>query len=429
MNALNYIYRRDKPNHIKIWFMGLLLILIVILFVPWTQNIRAGGTVTTIKQEQRPQEINTIIGGRIEKWFVKEGDYVEQGDTLVQLSEIKTDYLDPQLVARTGEQIKAKKSTIDYYEGKINATTQQMDALRNALSAKLDQLKNKFLQATVKAQSDSMDMLAAINDLKIATEQYNRQRAMYDSGLVSLTQLEQRNQYYQSSLAKKTSAENKYQASLQELNIIQTEFRSVQQDYQEKLLKAESDRFGALSSVASGIGEIAKLENLYASYSIRNGMYYIIAPQSGQVIKAKRSGIGEIVKDGEMLLHIVPRNIDLAVELFVRPVDLPLLTPGQKVRFLFDGFPAIIFSGWPQMSYGTFQGTVTAIESDVSSNGKFRVLVKEDTSYRKWPPQLRMGTSANGIALLKDVPVWYELWRNINSFPPDYYKPEKEEKK
>jgi len=252
---------------------------------------------------------------------------------------------------------------------------------------------------------------------------------MYDSGLVSLTQLEQRNQYYQSSLAKKTSAENKYQASLQELNIIQTEFRSVQQDYQEKLLKAESDRFGALSSVASGIGEIAKLENLYASYSIRNGMYYIIAPQSGQVIKAKRSGIGEIVKDGEMLLHIVPRNIDLAVELFVRPVDLPLLTPGQKVRFLFDGFPAIIFSGWPQMSYGTFQGTVTAIESDVSSNGKFRVLVKEDTSYRKWPPQLRMGTSANGIALLKDVPVWYELWRNINSFPPDYYKPEKEEKK
>jgi hypothetical protein len=34
-----------------------------------------------------------------------------------------------------------------------------------------------------------------------------------------------------------------------------------------------------------------------------------------------------------------------------------------------------------------------------------------------------MGTGAQGIALLKDVPIWYELWRNINGFPPDYYKP------
>jgi hypothetical protein len=34
-----------------------------------------------------------------------------------------------------------------------------------------------------------------------------------------------------------------------------------------------------------------------------------------------------------------------------------------------------------------------------------------------------MGGGANGIALLKDVPIGYELWRNINGFPPEYYKP------
>jgi hypothetical protein len=63
----------------------------------------------------------------------------------------------------------------------------------------------------------------------------------------------------------------------------------------------------------------------------------------------------------------------------------------------------------------------------VSVNGKFKILVKEDSSYRVWPKQLRMGTGANGIALLKNVPMWYELWRNINSFPPDYYKHKKED--
>lgn len=421
LNAHNYIYRQGKRNKIAMWFYILLSFLLIFLFLPWTQNIRAKGSITALKQEQRPQQINTIIGGRIEKWFVKEGDLVKKGDTLIQLSEIKEDYLDPNLLQRTAEQINAKESSIGYYRGKISAADGQMNALRNSLKAKHDQLKNKYSQALVKLRSDSIELVAAFNDLNIASLQFKRQRSMFDSGLVSLTQLEQRNQYYQSALAKKISAENKVKASEQELNIISTEFTAVQQDYQEKILKTESDRFGSLSSVASGEGDIAKLKNLYASYTIRNGMYYIIAPQDGQIIQAKKSGLGEVVKEGEMLVHIVPVNIDYAVELYVRPVDLPLLSAGQKVRFLFDGFPAIVFSGWPDASYGVFQGTIAAVENDVSANGKFKVLVKEDSSYRKWPGTLRIGTGANGIALLKDVPIWYELWRNINSFPPDYY--------
>ncbi|HEX6848237.1 MAG TPA: HlyD family efflux transporter periplasmic adaptor subunit, partial [Chitinophagaceae bacterium] len=134
--------------------------------------------------------------------------------------------------------------------------------------------------------------------------------------------------------------------------------------------------------------------------------------------------IGEIVKDGEMLVEIVPDKIQYAVEMFVRPVDLPLITAGQKVSLLFDGFPAIVFSGWPNASYGIFSGKVVAVENSVSVNGKFRVLVAEDAERKPWPYQLRVGAGSNGIALLKEVPVWYELWRNINGFPPDYYKPE-----
>lgn len=426
-SAFTHIYSYDRKSSIRKWFFGIICFLLLILFLPWTQNIRARGAVTALRQEQRPQQINTIIGGRIEKWYIKEGDYVQKGDTLVKLSEVKADYLDPQLLDRTAEQIDAKKSSVDYYEGKASAANSQIIALEASLDAKLNQLKNKYRQAEVKLQSDSMEMLAATNDWKIAQLQYNRQRALYDSGLVSLTQLEQRNQNYQTSLAKKISAENKFYAARQELTIIQIEFSYLQQEYTEKKAKAESDKFGSLSSVATGKGDIAKLQNQYASYAIRNGMYFIIAPQSGQIINARKSGIGEIVKEGEMLVNIVPDSIDYAVEMFVRPVDLPLVSPGQKVRFLFDGFPALVFSGWPQASFGTFQGMVSAVESDVSDNGKFKVLVKEDRSYRKWPTELKMGTGANGIALLKNVPVWYELWRNINSFPPDYYKIKKDD--
>ncbi len=132
--------------------------------------------------------------------------------------------------------------------------------------------------------------------------------------------------------------------------------------------------------------------------------------------------LNEMVKEGEMIVKIIPTNVDFAVELFVKPFDLVLIDTGQRVRLIFDGYPAIIFSGWPKASYGTFVGKVIAVESNLSSNGLFRVLVVEDKNERNWPAGLKMGTGAAGFALLKDVPIWYELWRNINGFPPVYYK-------
>ncbi|GAA4328948.1 HlyD family secretion protein [Flaviaesturariibacter amylovorans] len=427
-SAYRHVYGHQIPRHLRRWLLFLLFLCIVLLLLPWTQNIRARGTVTALRQEQRPQEINSIIAGRVEQWYVKEGDYVRRGDTIARLSEVKADYLDPALLTRTGEQISAKKAAIDYYGGKVSAAESQIGALGGARSAKLQQLTGKLLQLEAKLRADSMDVQSANNDWSIATAQYNRQRALHDSGLVSLTQLESRNAALQQALAKKTGAENRLLATRQEIGIVRIEFNAVQQEYLEKKAKAESDRLGSLSQIAGGQGEIAKLQNQYASYVIRNGMYAILAPQDGQVVKARASGIGEILKEGDMLVHIVPTKIDPAVELFVRPVDLPLVSVGQKVRFVFDGFPAIVFSGWPSASFGTFEGIVSAVESDVSANGTFRVLVREHRDYRPWPPELRIGTGANGIALLKNVPVWYELWRNINAFPPDYYKPSGQDK-
>jgi multidrug efflux pump subunit AcrA (membrane-fusion protein) len=181
--------------------------------------------------------------------------------------------------------------------------------------------------------------------------------------------------------------------------------------------------------IKTGEGDVAKLENQVSNYTIRNGMYTVLASQDGQVVQAKKAGIGEIVKEGERIAMIVPTRVDYAVEMFVRPVDLPLINLGQTVRFMFDGFPAIVFSGWPEGSYGTFSGRVVAIESTINPNGMFRVLVAEDPNERKWPLQLKLGSGAQGIALLKDVRVWYELWRNINGFPPDFYQPQMDDKK
>lgn len=422
-NSYQHIYRNGKKSRVRIWFFGILFTLTLTLFLPWTQNIRSRGLVTTLYQEQRPQEVNTLIGGQLVKWYVKEGDWVKAGDTLVQLSEVKPDYLDPDLLERTKEQLEGKTLSVDYYKQKAGTALNQLEALDKGINVKMDQLNKRLRQMQLRIQADSAENIAAQNDLNIAKVQFDRQRTLFDSGLVSLTQLEQRNQTYQSAAAKKVAAENKLANAKQELLITQLEVQAQLQENLEKKAKAESDRFQSLTAMASGEAEIAKLKNLYASYSIRNGMYYILAPQNGQVIQAKKAGLGEYVKEGEMIIEIVPEKISYAVEMFVRPLDIPLVNPGQKVRFLFDGFPVIVFSGWPNASYGTFGGIVVAVERTTNKDGKFRVLVKEDPEDKPWPVQLQVGTGAQGIALLKDVPIWYELWRNINGFPADYYKP------
>ena len=421
IKTYSHIYMYNKNSKVRLWFFICVLVFVIFLFLPWTQNIRAKGTVTTLYQDQRPQQVNTIIGGRVMKWNIKEGDYVKAGDTLIQLTEVKTDYLDPNLLQRTQEQLSGKQLSVEYYKNKVGVTEQQIGAINNGLQLKLNQLMNKLNQVQLKVQADSAEAVAANNDFSIGLKQYNRQKAMFDSGLVSLTQLEIRNQQYQNAIAKKISAENKLANSKQDLTITRIEMSAMQQENIEKVSKAQGDQFQSLTQIANGKADIAKLENQFASYTIRNGMYYVVASQSGQIVKAQKSGIGEFVKDGDMIAEIVPDNIQYAVEMFVLPLDLPLIAPGQKVRFLFDGFPAIVFSGWPKASSGTFGGVITAVESNVSVNGKFRVLVKEDVDDKRWPKELKIGTGAQGISLLKDVPVWYELWRNINGFPPEYY--------
>ena len=126
----------------------------------------------------------------------------------------------------------------------------------------------------------------------------------------------------------------------------------------------------------------------------------------------------------------MPADYELAVETFVNPNDLPLLHIGEKVRVQFEGWPAIVFSGWPNQSYGTFGAKVVAIQNFIGNNGKYRVLLASDKNDEHWPNAIRIGSGARTMALLDDVPIWYELWRQLNSFPPNYYNPtQKEDKK
>ncbi|KQB44452.1 Secretion protein HlyD family protein [Flavobacterium daejeonense] len=420
--SINSVARKPHYKFLNMVVIGFLLFGVFCLFLPWTQNISGSGSVTTLKPDQRPQTVHNTIAGKIEKWYVQEGDYVKKGDTILFISEVKEDYLDPNLVGNTKQQVDAKKMALESYGDKVNSLDVQVESLIAERQLKLQQAENKIKQSLLKIKSDSMDLEAIKTQLKIAQTQYNRSTALNKEGLKPLTDVEQKRLKLQESEAYIVTQQNKLLSSKNELINARVEINRIKAEYSEKISKSRSDKFTALSTQYDTEAQVNKLRNQYSNYAIRSGMYYITAPQSGYVNRALLAGIGETIKEGTSIVSIMPASYDIAVETYVDPIDLPLVQRGAKVRVWFDGWPRVVFSGWPGLSYGTFGGRIVAIENFISSNGKYRVLISPDGKDHKWPKELSIGAGAQSIALLKTVPVWYEIWRNLNGFPPNYYK-------
>lgn len=397
---------------------------IIALFLPWTQNITGKGLVTTLYPNQRPQSIQSQIPGRVEQWFVQEGDLVKKGDTILRISEIKSDYFDDRLIERTYQQITAKSSSVTSYKGKVNALNRQIEALKSEQKLKTQQVKNKLMQSKLKVQNDSIDLEAAKTSIDIAKKQFNRTQTLQKEGLKAVKDLEDKRIKLQETKAKFISQQNKLLTSKNNVINSQIDLNRIKITYADKISKAESNMFTAKSSQFDAEAQVSKLENSNSNYKVRNSLLYITAPQNGIINKVIKGGIGGAFKAGEDLVGIMPTKYDLAVETYVRPIDLPLLHIDEKVRVQFDGWPAIVFSGWPNVSYGTYGAKVVAIENYISSNGKYRVLLAPDKDDHSWPNAIRIGSGAKTIALLEDVPIWYELWRQLNSFPQNYYQPE-----
>lgn len=410
------------------WFnrilLGFSILLLIILFLPWTQTVSGKGSVTTLSPEHRPQTIQSPIPGKIESWYVQEGDYVNKGDTILHISEVNNQYFDPLLLERTGEQLTAKSGSVESYRGKVGALAAQINAINSERALKKQQAINKLKQARLKVKSDSIDLEAAETHLQIARVQYERTRQLQEEGLKALPDLEQAKLKLQEKQARHISAQNKLLASENEVVNAQIEINRIHAEYNDKISKTESDMFTAQSNQFDAEGQVSKLENDFTNFSIRNKLYYILAPQNGFINRALRAGIGETFKEGERLVGIMPSDFQLAVETFVRPLDVPLLHRGEKVRVQFDGWPAIVFSGWENLSFGTYGARVVAIENFISENGLYRVLLTPDPEDHPWPKDVRIGSGARTLALLEDVPIWYEIWRNLNGFPPNYYKPQ-----
>ncbi|MDW8334653.1 MAG: biotin/lipoyl-binding protein, partial [Bacteroidia bacterium] len=251
------------------WAGGLFITGILAMFLPWQQNIRAKGKVTAFRPEQRPQTVNAAIDGMIIQWYVQEGEYVNQGDTLVRLGEIKDKYFDPRTVERLSEQAKAKAQSVEAMRDKAAALRVQLQAVEREYAYSRQKAQNKLQQAGFKVSIDSAEYIAAKINFDIADEQYRRFVVLAEKGLISQTQLETREQKFQESQAKLVSARNKWDYSLNELANARVELAAVDAEYTGKLAKIRSDLSETEYKIADALAALAKTENEAAGVAVR----------------------------------------------------------------------------------------------------------------------------------------------------------------
>ncbi len=86
-------------------FAGLLMLILALVFVPWIQTAAGGGTIIALHPEGQAQNIHAPVPGRINRWYVRDGSNVQEGDPIVEIEDN-----DPQLIERLGMERDAAKA-------------------------------------------------------------------------------------------------------------------------------------------------------------------------------------------------------------------------------------------------------------------------------------------------------------------------------
>ena len=298
-----------KFKTIRNWLAGIFFIFFLCLFLPWQQNINGKGKVTPFAPEDRPQNIPSIIAGRIESWKVVEGQFVKKGDTLVIISEVKEKFFDPQLLTRTEGQINNKIDGLAAKNRKILALEKQIDALKSSVSIKLKMAKNKVLQNefAVKAEKGNYDA-AIVNEI-LAKNQFERLNELYKKGLASLTEIQNRTSKKQEAKSKMIEAENKFNKAENELINARIDLNFIEAEYIDKISKAESVLEETAGELFESQADLIKLKIEYSNLQLRSGFYAIKAPQDGYLVQVMKAGIGEIIKDTDIVKE---KNVEIA---------------------------------------------------------------------------------------------------------------------
>lgn len=405
----------------------LLLFLIVLEFVPWTQTIQATGKVSAYTPYDRPQNIESRITGRIKAWHIYEGVKVKKGELVGELEDYDPTFMAPEILPLFEQRKDAFEKTRQAALARADQLNRRIGEMRKLVQAAVPSAEARVVEADNKVREAQQKVEQLKIDVHTAQLNVDRHRQLVREGLVSQRELELTIQTEIGTKAGLQAAQASLQAAEQARSSLSFGRDQVSADVNQKLMDAIASRDSAVAEAAKATESLAEIAYKQQGVQQRIEAAKLYSPMDGTVVKMNKVGINETVKQGENLVTISPLAADPAIEMVAEGLDSPLLTPGRKVRILFFGVPAIPLPAWPGLMAGTRGGIIKVVDQIDDGKGNYRFWVVPDPEdSQPWPEQtqVRQGTKVLGWVIMNRVPLWYELWRRFNFFPPDYLERE-----
>lgn len=74
---------------------GIVIAAAILALVPWVQTANGAGQVVALDPDDRQQKVTALVPGRVERWYVQDGQHVASGDPIARVAD-----LDPDLLSR-----------------------------------------------------------------------------------------------------------------------------------------------------------------------------------------------------------------------------------------------------------------------------------------------------------------------------------------
>lgn len=413
----------------RVTFVTLVLALVAMFFVPWRQTAPGTGVVLALNPQERPQPVKSPAKGVISevKAGLREGSRVTKGQILLRLKPLadqQVELLNQQISAALSKAASAELN-VENTRNAIELQKLAGESMQRSLLDGLDAAEKKYEQSKNEIDAYRTKLTDKENQKRIAEE-------VVKEGIISQQDFFTKTQAAAEAKFNLEKAENKAKETKAALEEKRQQVAAYEKDIELKNRSAEQKHNDAIQKLAVANKELLILKTKRSELDRLD----IPAPCSGVIQQWYGVEGADTVKEGDQLFVIVPETDNLGVEMKVTGNDMPLIKEGDKVRLQFEGWPAVQFVGWPSVAVGTFGGKVSRVFPTDDGKGNFRVLISPDNNADiddGWPDDryLRQGVRANGWVLLNEVPLGYEIWRQLNGFPPTVAdeEPTKDKKK